>query len=95
MPYSPPRLAPKTSMPPVVSSIVTIRSSRGCPSSQACRDPSKVGRYFSRSPKVSGMEMLSLRHTERGFAVPREGTDWAPPNTRQLIESHIWKGCER
>jgi hypothetical protein len=30
--------------------------------------------------KVSGVEMLSLRHAERGsFAVPREWTDWAPP----------------
>jgi hypothetical protein len=32
--------------------------------------------------KVSGVETLSLRHTEMGsFAVPREWTDWAPPGT--------------
>jgi hypothetical protein len=37
--------------------------------------------------KVSGIETLSLRHTERGsFAVPREWTDWAPPATSQLID---------
>ena len=32
--------------------------------------------------KDSGVETLSLRHTEMGsFAVPREWTDWAPPGT--------------
>src|SRR5215831_8713338 len=32
--------------------------------------------------KVSGVETLSLRHTEMGsFAVPREWTDWAPSGT--------------
>ena len=32
--------------------------------------------------KVSGVETLSLRHTEMGsFAVPREWTDWEPPGT--------------
>jgi hypothetical protein len=32
--------------------------------------------------KASGVEMLSLRHAERGsFGVPREWTDWAPPGT--------------
>jgi hypothetical protein len=37
--------------------------------------------------KVSGIETLSLRHTERGsFAVPREWTNWAPPSTSQLID---------
>ena len=31
--------------------------------------------------RVSGVETLSLRHSELGsFAMPREWTDWAPPN---------------
>src|SRR6202008_4266531 len=30
--------------------------------------------------KVSGVEILSLRHTEMGsLAIPRDWTDWAPP----------------
>ena len=30
---------------------------------------------------VSGVETLSLRHAELGsFAMPREWTDWAPPD---------------
>jgi Family of unknown function (DUF5372) len=33
--------------------------------------------------RVSGVETLSLRHSELGsFAMPREWTDWAPPNAR-------------
>jgi hypothetical protein len=32
--------------------------------------------------KVSGVEILSLRHTEMGsLAIPRDWTDWAPPGT--------------
>src|ERR1700746_2240368 len=32
--------------------------------------------------KVSGVEILSLRHTELGsLAIPRDWTDWAPPGT--------------
>ena len=32
--------------------------------------------------KVSGVEILSLRHTEMGsFAIPRDWTDWGPPGT--------------
>jgi hypothetical protein len=32
--------------------------------------------------KVSGVETLSLRHHETGsFAIPREWTDWEPPET--------------
>jgi hypothetical protein len=32
---------------------------------------------------VSGVETLSLRHTDLGsFALPREWTDWAPPGTQ-------------
>src|SRR6266853_4809889 len=32
---------------------------------------------------VSGIETLSLRHSELGsFAMPREWTDWAPPNAQ-------------
>ena len=35
--------------------------------------------------KVSGVEMLSLRHAERGsFAIPRDWTDWAPPGTTSV-----------
>jgi hypothetical protein len=31
--------------------------------------------------RVSGVDTLSLRHSELGsFAMPREWTDWAPPN---------------
>jgi len=31
--------------------------------------------------RVSGVDTLSLRHSELGsFAIPREWTDWAPPN---------------
>ena len=31
--------------------------------------------------RVSGIDTLSLRHSELGsFAMPREWTDWAPPN---------------
>jgi len=31
--------------------------------------------------RISGVETLSLRHSELGsFAMPREWTDWAPPN---------------
>src|SRR3974390_975535 len=31
--------------------------------------------------RVSGVETLSLRHSEVGsFAMPRDWTDWAPPN---------------
>jgi hypothetical protein len=31
--------------------------------------------------RVSGVEMLSLRHADLGsFAMPREWTDWAPPD---------------
>lgn len=31
--------------------------------------------------RVSGVETLSLRHAELGsFAMPREWTDWAPPD---------------
>jgi len=33
--------------------------------------------------RVSGVDTLSLRHTELGsFAMPREWTDWAPPSTQ-------------
>src|SRR5437879_12240860 len=33
--------------------------------------------------RVSGVETLSLRHSELGsFAMPREWTDWAPPNAQ-------------
>ena len=32
---------------------------------------------------VSGVETLSLRHTELGsFAMPRDWTDWAPPGSQ-------------
>ena len=32
--------------------------------------------------KVSGVEILSLRHTEMGsLAIARDWTDWAPPGT--------------
>jgi hypothetical protein len=32
---------------------------------------------------VSGVETLSLRHTDLGsFAMPREWTDWAPPGSQ-------------
>jgi Family of unknown function (DUF5372) len=31
--------------------------------------------------RVSGIDSLSLRHSELGsFAMPREWTDWTPPN---------------
>src|SRR6266404_725323 len=33
--------------------------------------------------RVSGVDTLSLRHSELGsFAMPREWTDWAPPNAQ-------------
>src|SRR5467141_2938144 len=33
--------------------------------------------------RVSGVETLSVRHSELGsFAMPREWTDWAPPNAQ-------------
>jgi hypothetical protein len=33
--------------------------------------------------RVSGVETLSLRHSELGsFAMPREWTDWASPNAQ-------------
>jgi hypothetical protein len=33
--------------------------------------------------RVSGIETLSLRHSELGsFAMPREWTDWGPPNAQ-------------
>jgi hypothetical protein len=34
-----------------------------------------------KSRRVSGVETLSLRHPDLGsFAMPREWTDWAPPD---------------
>jgi hypothetical protein len=31
--------------------------------------------------RISGVDTLNLRHSELGsFAMPREWTDWAPPN---------------
>jgi hypothetical protein len=33
--------------------------------------------------RVSGVDTVSLRHPELGsFAMPREWTDWAPPNAQ-------------
>jgi hypothetical protein len=33
--------------------------------------------------RISGVETLSLRHSDLGsFAVPREWTDWAPPDAQ-------------
>jgi hypothetical protein len=33
---------------------------------------------------VSGVETLSLRHTDLGsFAMPRDWTDWAPPGSQE------------
>jgi hypothetical protein len=35
--------------------------------------------------RVSGVDTLSLRHSELGsFAMPREWTDWAPPNAQVM-----------
>ena len=35
--------------------------------------------------RVSGVEILSLRHAEFGsIAMPQEWTDWAPPGTQLL-----------
>ena len=40
-----------------------------------------------KSRRVSGVETLSLRHPDLGsFAMPREWTDWAPPD-KQVCDS--------
>lgn len=36
--------------------------------------------------RISGVEMLSLRHADLGsFAMPREWTDWAPPDKQACV----------